>query len=521
MTVKFNNPILSGFYPDPSVCRVGEDYYLVNSTFNYFPGIPIFHSCDLINWTQIGHVLTQDSQLPLGVKPEGGEASFSFTGIYAPTLRYHDGLFYLITTNVQHGGNFIVTAERPEGPWSEPIWLAWGGIDPSLLFDEDGKVYVTGTGGGNELPGIYQAELDPRTGAVLKERKLIWEGTGGSYPEGPHLYRIGDWYYLLIAEGGTEFGHMVTVARSRAPFGPFESCPHNPVLTNRSTGLPIQATGHADLVQAHDGSWWAVYLGIRPLGYPFYHHMGRETFLIPVTWTDDGWPVFGYDGKAQLVNEGPPFFYEKQRREDAVRDDFDNGELGYHWNFLRNPVPEAYSLESRPGWLTLHGMEQGMDGTERQTFVGQRQRHLACRVSTLLEFEPIRDGEEAGLTVYMNEKGHYEIAVTRLDGVKKVLLRRRIGSLWKVEREAELPAGPVALGIAAAPSAYAFTYALDGGEETELGRGECFYLSSEVAGGFTGVYFGMYAAGNGEVSSAPAQFDYFEYLPARQEAKGE
>ncbi len=509
--MQFTNPVLSGCYPDPSICRVGEDYYLVNSSFNYFPGLPIFHSRDLVNWNQIGHVLTRESQLPLGIKSGEGEATFSFTGIYAPTLRYHDGFFYLITTNIKHGGNFIVTAQQPEGPWSEPVWLKWEGIDPSLLFDENGKVYVTGTGGPGELPGIYQAEINPDTGDVLTERRLIWEGTGGSFPEGPHLYAIGDWYYLLIAEGGTEFGHMVTVARSRTPFGPFESCPYNPVLTNRSTGLPIQATGHADLVQGHDGSWWAVYLGIRPLGYPFYHHLGRETFLIRVTWTADEWPVFDNYGKALLVNEGPSFYHKEQKEEEVVRDDFDNGELGYYWNYLRNPVTEAYSLASRPGWLTLLGMEQGIDGTEGQTFLGQRQRHLACRVSALLEFEPARDGEEAGLTVYMNEKGHYEIAVTRLDGIRKVLLRRRIGSLWKVERETELPAGPVVLAITADPSTYSFSYAVAGGEEAELGCGECFYLSSEVAGGFTGVYLGMYASGNGEPSSAPAQFDYFEY----------
>ncbi|KQO12734.1 glycoside hydrolase family 43 protein [Paenibacillus sp. Leaf72] len=509
--MKFSNPVLSGCYPDPSICRVGNDYYLVNSSFNYYPGIPIFHSSDLVNWTQIGHVLTRESQLPLGTKTSGGGA-FSFTGIYAPTLRYRGGRFYLITTNVQHGGNFIVTADRPEGPWSEPVWLEWGGIDPSLMFDEDGKVYVTGTGGGDELPGIYQAEMDPDTGAILTERRLIWEGTGGSYPEGPHLYRIADWYYLLIAEGGTEFGHMVTIARSKEPYGPFQSCPSNPILSNRSTGLPIQATGHADFVEAHDGSWWAVYLGIRPLGYPFYHHLGRETFLIQITWSDDGWPVIGYDGKAQLEIEGPSFYEGSLGKcEGICRDDFNSESLNLHWNYLRNPVPEAYSLTRRPGWLTLLGMEQGLDGTERQTFVGQRQRHLECKVSALLDFEPTRDGEEAGLTIYMNEKGHYEIAVTRIDGVKTVLFRRRIGSLWKVEREETIPVGSILLSIAADATTYVFAFTLNGKEETELGRGECFYLSSEVAGGFTGVYVGLYASGNGIPSDSPAQFDYFDY----------
>lgn len=510
--MKFTNPILSGCYPDPSICRVGDDYYLVHSSFNYFPGIPIFHSRDLVNWNQIGHALTRESQLPLHRKAEEEGASFSFTGIYAPTLRHNNGRFYLITTNVKHGGNFIVTAERPEGPWSDPVWLEWGGIDPSLFFDEDGKVYVTGTGGSGEQPGIYQAELNPDTGAVLTERRQIWTGTGGSFPEGPHIYRKDGWYYLLIAEGGTEFGHMVTVARSKEPYGPFESCPSNPILTNRSTDLPIQATGHSDLCQAHDGSWWAVYLGIRPLGYPFYHQLGRETFLIKVTWSADGWPIFGDEGKAQLDNEGPSFYGGVQQGKAGIgRDDFESGQLGLAWNFLRNPDADAYSLTERPGWLTLYGKEGTLDGANRQTFVGQRQRHLVCGISALLEFEPIIEGEEAGLTVFMNENGHYEIAVARVNGAKTIIFRRRIGSLWKTEREERLPAGPVVLGVEADAANYVFRFSANGKEEKVFGRGECFYLSSEVAGGFTGVYFGLYATGNGGVSTTPAYFDYFDY----------
>lgn len=241
--MKFKNPIIKGFHPDPSICRVENDFYLVTSTFEYFPGIPIFHSTDLVNWEQIGHCLTTLQQLPLNETP-------SSCGIYAPTIRYHDGVFYVVTTNVLEGGNFFVTATNPAGPWSEPIWFENSqGIDPSLFFDKDGKCYLTGTGGNHENPGIYQVEIDIKTGKYLSERKFIWGGTGGAFPEGPHLYKIGEYYYLMISEGGTEYGHMLTISRSINPYGPFESYERNPIMTHRSMNHPIQATGHADLVQ--------------------------------------------------------------------------------------------------------------------------------------------------------------------------------------------------------------------------------------------------------------------------------
>ncbi|WP_138750872.1 glycoside hydrolase family 43 protein [Paenibacillus sinopodophylli] len=512
--MKFENPILSGCYPDPSICRVGDDYYLVNSSFTYYPGIPIFHSQDLINWSQIGHVLTSERQLPLSSKKSGSGTLNSFTGIYAPTIRYGNGRFYVISTNVEHSGNFMVWSENPEGPWSDPIYLDWSGIDPSLLFDRDGKVYLTGTGSNNdEVSGIYQAEFNPDTGAVLTERRMIWEGTGGSFPEGPHLYRIHDRYYLVIAEGGTEFGHMVTVARSENPYGPFESCPYNPVMTHRSIKSPIQATGHADLVETQDGSWWAVFLGIRPQGYPFYHHLGRETYLTHVRWTEEGWPIFGDNGQVSLEMEGPTFF--EGYREDLLRfgrDDFESSQLGLHWNSLRNPPQGSFSLEHKPSWLELTGTDKGLDDSGNLTFVGRRQQDLECHVSVRMDFEPVKDGEEAGLTAYMNEKAHYEIAVTRNRGTKTILFRRRIGSLWKVEREDTLNTDSVVLSIRANAITYSFSYTLDNGEEVAIGSGECFYLSSEVAGGFTGVYFGMYATGNGEPCQTPALYDYFDYL---------
>ena len=277
--MEFENPVLPGMHPDPTICRVGRDFYLACSSFEYFPGVPIFHSRDLVGWRQIGHALTRRSQLDLSGVP-------SSDGIYAPTLRHHDGTFYLVTTLVG-SGNFLVTAKHPRGPWSDPCWLDSDGIDPSLAFLDD-RVYYTrnGPGADPDHPFVYQAELAWSGGvpSLVRKPRVIWRGTGGIWPEAPHLYRRGRWFYLLTAEGGTSYGHSVVVARSGRPYGPFVASPHGPLLTHRDRPRhAIQATGHADLVELDDGSTWAVLLGIRPAA-GRNHHLGRETFLAPVAW---------------------------------------------------------------------------------------------------------------------------------------------------------------------------------------------------------------------------------------------
>jgi len=506
----YHNPIIRGFHPDPSICRVGTDYYLITSSFEYFPGIPIFHCRDLVNWKPLGHVLTRPSQLPLARTNHG----LSSLGIYAPTIRYHNGRFYVITTNVTNGANFYVYADKPEGPWSDPVMIPdWPGIDPDLFFDENGKVYVTGTNRYMVEPeGIYQAELDIETGRLVSDRILIWHGTGGACPEGPHIYKIGDWYYLMIAEGGTEYGHMETIARSKHPSGPYEANPNNPIMSNRSTNLPIQATGHADLVQAPDGSWWAVFLGIRPVGYPKRHHLGRETNLAPVTWSEDGWPVIGTNGRIGLTYETGSWPVEPPAAW-LEHDDFNQTELDPVWNFYRNPAEGSWSLTDRPGWLTLYGQACALDEFGSPAFVGRRQQHLKCEISTYLEFEPEQDGEEAGLTVFMNEHYHYDLCKIRQQGRNFIRLRRRIGSLWKVEHEIAYGASGVELGISAVDEEYTFWIKSPDGKRISIGNGETSLLATEVAGGFTGVYIAMYASGNGKLSRAPAAFDYFRYVP--------
>jgi len=496
----FKNPVLPGFHPDPSVCRVGADFYLVTSSFEYFPGVPIFHSRDLVHWRKLGHCLDRVEQLPLAGAPASA-------GVWAPTLRHHRGVFYMTTTNMTAGGNFIVTAAAPEGPWSDPVFVAQPGIDPSLFFDEDGSaIYTTAHG------GAFQSRIDVTTGKLLSEPKLVWRGSGGQHPEGPHLYFRDGWYYLLISEGGTEYGHMITMARARSPWGPFEPCSRNPLLTHRSQQSPIQAVGHADLIESPGGAWFAVFLGVRPNGYPPCYHLGRETFLCPVTWAEDGFPVIGDHGRVSLEMKTP--LAQQSVLESPVRDDFTARKLALDWNYLRNPDRALYSLDERPGFLRLHGAPAGLDDALSPAWVGRRQCHFAVQAAACLEFLAESEREEAGLVVRMNERHHYEIFVTRRGGSPHVVLRRRIGSLQAEVASRALSANEssrIVLAIDADRDKYSFSCGPSRDELTPLGDGETRYLSTEVASGFTGVYFAMYASGNGAPSTRPADFDWFEY----------
>lgn len=498
--MRYRNPVLPGCYPDPSVCRVGDDFFLVASSFTFFPGVPIFHSRDLAHWRQIGHVLDRPEQLPLA-------GVHMACGIYAPTLRYHDGLFWLTTTLVPEFGNFIVTAKDPAGPWSDPMQVSQEGIDPSILFDADGSVYYTTSAG-----GALMSRIDARNGRILEGPKLVWPGTGGRYAEAPHLYRRGEWYYLLLAEGGTEHGHMATMARSRSPWGPYESCARNPLLTHRSFMSPIQSVGHADLVETGKGDWFAVFLGVRPVGYPPCHHLGRETFLCPVRWSEDGFPVFGNDGRVAEEMESP--LDDSPVPEEAACDDFETSELALCWNHLRNPAPGSFSLTERPGFLRLRGNAVSLDDPGSPAWVGRRQRHFDLKAVTTLEFSPSSEKEEAGLVVFMNEHHHYEVFKTIRGGRESVVLRRRVGTL-RVETAcrpmAEAEGKRLVLAIEATPERYVFLCgAAEDGLEP-LGEGETRYLSTEVAGGFTGVYLAMYATGHGAPCRNPADFDRFDY----------
>ncbi|MEN3613546.1 glycoside hydrolase family 43 protein [Plantactinospora sp. ZYX-F-223] len=474
------DPVIPGFHPDPSVCRVGDDYYLACSSFEYFPGVPIFHSRDLVNWTQLGNVLDRPSQLVL---PPGTPSS---GGVYAPTLRHHDGRFWLITSNVPHGGTLLVTAEDPAGRWSEPVHLPDVlGIDPDLAWDDDGTCWCT-------IAGIDQLRIDPLRGTVLSRPQRIWSGTPGAQaPEAPHLYQVDGIWYLLIAEGGTERGHGISVARGPAPDGPFEPCPANPILSHRSTDHPVQNTGHGDLVRAADGSWWLVFLGVRARGgTPGWHVLGRETFLAPVTWSD-GWPVVGPIGTVPRTTAPSPAPVGAA----PARDDFDTTELHPRWISVRCRPPEDVSLIERPGWLTLRARGGSLD-EPTVTFVGRRQEQHDVRVRALVD-PGIGRG---GLAVRLDEAHHYAVEL----GGGEVWVRARIGPLC--QRIGSRPVtGPVVLRVETwasgpgmdhprqEPDVVRLGYEAPGGEFVVLAELDGRYLSTEVAGGFTGRVIGCYA----------------------------
>lgn len=350
----YTNPIIPGFHPDPSICRVGDTYYLVTSSFNYFPGVPLFESHDLLNWTQIGHVLSRPSQLPL-------QGSGTSGGIFAPTICEHNGRFYMVTTNTSHGGNFFVWTDDIHGSWSEPVFIHRPGIDPSLLFDGD-KVYFTNTGkDDNGVAGIVQCEIDPVTGEQLTPASCIWQGTGGRNLEGPHLYHIGTSYYLLASEGGTEYGHMLVLGRGDRPNGPFVLSPHEPLLTNRDLGgSQLQGCGHGDLVKGPDDHWWVVHLGFRqmPDGTQ-YHTLGREVCLVQATFDEAGWLHLGDHGTASLTMTADGLTTPADQPAPLT---FTNSSLGQEWVFLREPISSNY--QQRPTGLTLQSGVALEDGQE-------------------------------------------------------------------------------------------------------------------------------------------------------------
>jgi len=501
----FKNPVIPGFYPDPSVCRVNDDYYLVTSSFEYFPGVPVFHSKDLVNWEQIGHCLTRDSQLPLIKCRASG-------GIYAPTIRYHDGLFYMVTTNVSGPGNFFVTATDPAGEWSEPVRVNQGGIDPTIFWDENGKSYFMSNGhqfsDGTYRGGILLSEIDLKTGKRLNEPVPIWDGTGGRYPEAPHMYKKDGYYYLLISEGGTEYGHKATIARSKYIYGPYESCPFNPILThiNHSTeSSPIQGTGHADLIQAHDGTWWTVFLAFRPQN-GNHHLTGRETNLAPVSWPKNGWPSVNGNGTVSVDMDCPTLplrpFAPK-----PIREEFNNPAPSLSWNYLRNPARENYHFGIQKSKLSLKGSALTLNEADSPTFLGRRQDQITFQATTLLSFSPDKSNEEAGLTVIMNEKYHFEIVKNK----GKLTLRYQLGVISHIEKVIDFNGKTVYLRIEGTPEFYYFSFSKDNINFQPLGKANTNLISTETAGGFTGIYLGLFASGNGQMNKTLAEFDWFDY----------
>lgn len=517
LTNTINNPVIPGFYSDPSLCRDGDDYYLVCSSFEYYPGVPLFHSKDLVNWTQIANCLNTDEQLPL-------KTAITSDGIYAPTLRKHKDTFYLITSNrcSTKGNHFFVTTNDITGKWSNPTWVTDingevpQGVDPSLFFDSDGKVYFNCVAWDNKGQGIGQAEIDIQTGQLLTPLQIVWYGTGGTFPEGPHTYKIGAFYYLMIAEGGTEFGHKVTLARSTQINGPYNSCPHNPILTQiyqQAQSSPIQGVGHGDLFEAHDHTWWMVVHGFRP-SIGKLHHLGRETLLIPIIWDNDGWPIANQKGwideSIQLQGE---FCNTVQTNDFHTKDSFSSNELPFYWNFLRNPIKSNYIYPNNGQGISLLGSSTSINQISNPTWIGRRQQHFSCSVNTTLFYCPL-EGEEAGITVFQTNEHHYDIVITKRRNQTICFLRKVIGDLIVEEPYVILSEEKSQLSIKANREQY--TFLIVNGEKTYLlGTGRTQLISTEAMQyqNFTGTFFAMYAFSQ-EDQVTPANFAFFEYIPS-------
>ncbi len=472
--MKYRNPVLKGFYPDPSVCCVNGIYYMVCSSFQYFPGVPLFESRDLVNWTQIGHVLTRSEQVELADVPSSG-------GVFAATIRYYDGRFYVTTTNNTTQKNFYVWTEDIYGAWSDPITVQQDGIDPSLFF-EDGKAYFMSTGVDDfGVSGIIQSQIDLETGDKLTPARSIWKGTGGRYVEGSHLYKIGAYYYLLASEGGTEYGHMLTLCRGRTPWGPFENCPHNPILTNRDKApYEIQAIGHGELLRGPDGAWYVPTLGFRQIDvWMPYHHLGREVFLTPATLTDDGWFVCG-DGTTHAQYETAVESVQREKH----RWTFENTRWDTDWCFLRHPQSERYRLSHNEA--VLYGTEKTLNDAANPTMVAIRQRDFCGSAQV-----DVRADGECGMTVYMCEQSHYDVGVRKKGEGYEAFLRLRLGDIDHIVSTRPLSHGAASLKAEFDRLRYRFYV---NGEY--LGDAQSRFLSSEVMTGFTGVVIGLYAVGN-------------------------
>jgi len=512
--MKYTNPILRGMYPDPSICRAGDYFYIVNSTFEFFPGVPVFRSKNLVDWEQIGHCITRNSQL--SIMPGCSYGRQSASGIYAPTIREKDGRFYMVTTNMcqpneKDGGNFYVWTDDPAGEWSDPIFLMTPGIDPSFFFDDDGRTYYVGTGDGK----IYVREINLENGEFLSEMNVLWEGTGGAYPEGPHIFKKNGIYYLMISEGGTERSHMITMAKSNCLTSGYVPCPNNPVLTNRSLPRPIESVGHADLVEDQNGNWWAVCLGTRTFSYPPKHNLGRETHLLPVDWSGE-WPIFGGDGTLAVEYDAPLPCGGSCCEKEAAKNDrnevyicnFEDENPDMSWNYLYNPKTKNYSFGDG---VCLRGDENSLKDMANYTFIGRRQKAHKAIASVTLTFPSEQENEEAGFSMFMNHKHHYAAGIIQENGERKIIFYRRIGSLANRENEIVIDSDKVTFSIESDKEWYSFYYSIDGGKKEFLGKGETVYITTEVGGSFTGNYYALYAMGNGKESKTLAKFNNFKY----------
>lgn len=525
----FTNPILAGFYPDPSICKAGKDYYIVNSSFAYFPGLPIFHSTDLLNWQQIGSALDRPEQLNL----DGVGVS---RGLFAPTIRFHDGLFYILCTLVDKGGNFIITAKDPKGPWSNPTFLPEvRGIDPSIDFIGD-KAYVSYNSDPPENKSLYSGhrtirmyEFDYKNLKVIGQEKLLVNGgtditKNPIWIEGPHLYKIGDYYYLMCAEGGTGYNHSEVIFRTKSLEEPFVSYQNNPILTQRQLDTartnPITTTGHADLVEDADGKWWAVFLGCRPYEGDFYN-TGRETFMAPVEWTD-GWPKI--NPGSEKVQYKTPINATLKKAKDKFsgnydfKDEFNSSTLNNRYSFLRTQRNQWHNLKTKPGSLAIALQPQTCSETDNPSMVCFRQPHLKGYAAASINFSAKDENEKAGLLIFQSENHFYYLCKSLDNGKPVVQLLKGTGNVAAAKPEllatqgiGSNAGGDTFLKIEANGDRYSFYYATQKNHWKLLMDGvDGKFLSTKVAGGFVGSMYAMYATSNGKNTTNKAFYNWFD-----------
>lgn len=529
----YNNPILSGFYPDPSICRVDDNYYIVNSSFAYFPGLPIFHSRDLVNWKQIGHAMNRPEQL--GLKGAGVSR-----GLFAPTIRYHKGVYYIICTLIDKGGNFVITANDPRGPWSNPTWLKEvNGIDPSLYFDDNGKAYVLFNSiPPNNIPAhdghrtIRMFEFDEANLKVTGEEKLLINGGTDMakkpvWIEGPHIFKKDGWYYMICAEGGTGYNHSEVVFRSKAVDGPYIAYEKNPILTQRQLDParknPVTTTGHADFVETKDGKWVAVFLGCRPYEGDHYN-IGRETFMVPVQWKD-GWPHI-LEGNEEVKYKYPvPVPSLTKKLNNAFGGNayfstgFDTEKIDDRFMFLRTVTQPWYSLSEKKGWLRINLQKEPCGGKANPSFVAFRQQNHKSTATTSLEFSAASENEKAGIAVFQNESHFYYLcrSVSNNKPVVQLYQSTKDSNMTLiVARNLDMAGKELGLRIEARNSDYYFYFSTDGKNwiyMTKEGM-DAKFLSTKTAGGFVGAVYALYATSLGKESGNKAWFDRFSYQGA-------
>lgn len=526
-TTTLVNPILAGFYPDPSIVQVGTDYYLVNSTFAYFPGIPVFHSKDLKNWQQVGSVISRPSQMNF----MGDRMT---RGLFAPAIDYHNGTYYLTCTLIDRKGNFVVTARNPAGPWSDPIWLPEvKGIDPSLFFDEN-KAYVVYNSEPPKNKPLYPGhrsikiyELDLQKLHVIGEETILVNGgvdlsQQPVWIEGPHIMKARGWYYLYAAEGGTSVNHSEVIFRSKSPLGPFVPYEHNPILTQRDLPKdrknPITSTGHAQFVQGPDGQTYAIFLAVRPYE-DNYYNTGRETFIAPVTWKDD-WPIINPDSKEIQYRYARKYPEVKQPKALPQSGNFTytlpfDKQLDPSLLFLRTHDSTSYALSKANG-LTLKLKPETCSELGSPSFIGKRQQHLRGSTETELTFAARTGNEQAGLVIFQDEH-HFYYLCKSMAGSKPVIQLYKSGAdKQPLELLAQMPlataTGKVRLRINAEADTYSFQFAESPQKwRTLKDKVDARFLSTQVAGGFIGCLFGMYATSSGQPTTNTAAFKYLKY----------